>query len=126
MYSRFLQFLPVFHGTAIDTIAPLLAPGAVTALREQAHSYAERVVSVSGEGEVLDYGEPPQYGKLLEFNGLPTFIRNGGDTLPVYMRLLYREYQCPVNYYCWYIEMPSMTFTGGDTLTTFDIWINYD
>ena len=112
----------------IDTIAPFFAPGAVVALRQEAHAYADRTLTVSGDPEILDYGEEPWLGKLMEFNAHRASVRNGGNELPVYFRLLYREYKCDMTryLYCYYIEMPSMTFTGGDTLTVFNVWIGYE
>jgi hypothetical protein len=111
----------------IDAIAPLFAAGAVAKLREEAHAYSDRVTGISGDPTILDYGQEPWLGKLMEFNGYGTSIRNGADDLRVYLRLLYREYKCDMSkyVYCYYADMPSMTFTGGDTLTSLNLWIAF-
>jgi hypothetical protein len=112
---------------AMDLIAPLFAEGAISDLREEVHTYADRVVTVTGDPTVLDYGQEPWLGKLMEFNGYGTSIRNGADVLPVYLRLLFREYKCDMSkyLYCYFYDMPSMTYTGGATLTFLNVWISY-
>jgi hypothetical protein len=112
---------------AIDIVAPLFTSQFIDDLEEEAHDYAERVISVTGDPTVIDYGDEPWLGKLLEFNGYGTSIRNGSEDLPVYLRLLYREYKCDMNkyLYCYFYDMPTMTYSGGATLTFFNIWIEY-
>jgi hypothetical protein len=103
---------------AIDTVAPLFAPGGISDLRDEAHAYADRVVSVTGEATVLDNGEEPWLGKLMEFNGYDTSIQNGPDALRVYVRLLFREYKCDMRKYsACYLTDAFDEFTGGLTLT---------
>jgi len=112
---------------AIEVIAPLFAQGAISDLRGEVHAYADRVITVTGDPTVLDYGQEPWLGKLMEFNAYSTSIRNGRDVLPVYLRLLFREYKCDMRKYtyCYFTEMPSMTYTGGATLTFLSIWIEF-
>ncbi len=112
---------------AIEIVSPLFAPGFVAALRDEAHAYTERVASPTGEPTVIDYGQDPWLGSLLEFNEHETTIRNGRQELSVYIRLLYREYLCDTSLYlyCYFYDMPSMTFAGEASLTTFHVWIDY-
>lgn len=112
---------------AIDTIAPLFSPQFVAGLRDEAHAYADRVVTFSGEPTILDYGQEPWLGKLMQFSGFETSARNGPEPLPIFISLLYREYKCDMSkyMYCYFNDMPSMTYTGGATLTFFDIWIDF-
>ena len=111
---------------AIDVLAPLFSSQFLTGFRNEAHSYADRVVTFSGEPTILDYGQEPWLGKLMQFNAYETAAQNGREVLPIYFALLYREYKCDMRkyQYCYFSEMPSMTYTGGATLTTFNIWID--
>lgn len=112
---------------AIDIVAARFAPGFVSGLQEEAHAYAGRVASPTGEPTILDYGQDPWLGQLMEYNGYETSIRNGSQELYVYLRLLYREYLCDMSLYlyCYFNDMPSMTFSGAASLTSFHIWIDY-
>jgi len=111
---------------AIDMITPLFSSKFIEDLKQESHEYADRVISVSGDPTIVDYGEEPWLGKLLEFRGYGTSLQNGSQELPIYLRLLYREYKCDSDYlYCFFYDMPTMTFTGGATLTFFNTWIEY-
>jgi hypothetical protein len=112
---------------ALKIINPLLSNQANEELRSKLLDYADRVTSVSGDSTIIDYGHPPDVGKLMEFNSDKTSIRDGAYTLPVRTRLLFRQYQCDVTlyYYCYFWDMPTMTFSGDASLTMFDVWINY-
>jgi hypothetical protein len=112
---------------AIDIVAPHFAPGFVAGLQDEAHAYAGRVSSPAGEPEILDYGQEPWLGQLMEYGGYETWIQNGPQELYVYIRLLYREYLCDMTLYdyCYFTDMPSMTFSGAASLTTFHIWIGF-
>jgi hypothetical protein len=112
---------------AIDIVAPHFAPGFVEGLLGEVHTYAGRVGAPSGEAVILDFGQEPWLGQLMEYNGYETWVRNGPSELFVYFRLLYREYLCDMTLYsyCYFIDMPSMTYTEAASLTTFNIWIDY-
>jgi len=110
---------------ALEILAPLFTSKFIAAVREEAHNYAGRVITVSGDPEILDYGNGGSLGKLMQFNAYQTSAQDGPDLLPVEMSLLFREYKCPRGYRCRFSEMPSMAFTGGATLTLFDIWIGF-
>ncbi len=112
---------------AIDILTPLFTSSFVDGLRQETQSYAERVTSAAGDPTIVDYGQEPWLGKLLEYNGSFTEVRNGAHVLPVYLRLLIREYKCDMSkyLYCYFYDMPSMTYTGEATLTFFNIWVGY-
>jgi hypothetical protein len=125
--SRHLNVRIDLIDQAIQIVSPLFAQGFISALQEEAHGYTGRVPGPTGEPTILDYGQDPWLGELLEFNGYEATIRNGSQELYVYVRLLYREYLCDMSRYsyCYFTDMPSMTFTDGASLTTLHIWIAY-
>lgn len=112
---------------SIDLVEPLFSSQFAEGLREEAHGYAGRVSSASGEAMILDYGQEPWLGKLLLFNGYETSIQNGSRRLPVYIRLTFREYKCDMSRYayCYFYDMPTITFTGEASLTFFNIWVDF-
>jgi hypothetical protein len=112
---------------AIEVVTPLFAPSFVAGLQDEAHAYAERVASPTGDPTILDYGQDPWLGELLEYNGYGTLLRDGPYELSVYLSLLHREYRCDMTQYsyCYFIDMPSMTFVGDASLTYMSIWIEY-
>jgi hypothetical protein len=112
---------------ALEIVGPLLTTRAVEELRQELYDYADRVITVSGDPIIIDYGMPPDLGKLMEFNGSDTSIQDGSNKLPVHTRLLFRQYFCDTTlyYYCFFYDMPSMTFSGEASLTIFDVLINY-
>jgi hypothetical protein len=112
---------------AIGIVAPHFSPGFVAGLQGEVRAYAGRVGAPSGEPVILDYGQEPWLGELMQYNGYETWIRNGPSELYVYFRLLYREYLCDMTLYsyCYFTDMPSMTYTAAASLTTFNIWIDY-
>ena len=118
---------PQLIDSALKIVSPLLTTQAVEVLRQELYDYADRVISVSGDPTIIDYGMEPDLGRLMEFNGYDTSIQDGSYTLPVYTRLLFREYYCDPSlyYFCYFYDMPSMTFIGEASLTIFDIWIGY-
>lgn len=112
---------------ALEIVSPLLTTRAIEELRLELYDYADRVVSVSGDSTIIDYGKEPDLGKLLEFNGRDASIQDGSDKLPIHTRLLFRQYFCDpaLYYYCFFYDMPSMTFIGEASLTIFDVLIGY-
>jgi len=110
---------------ALEILAPLFTRQFLADVQQEAHGFAGRTITVTGDPVILDYGNGGSVGKLMQFNAYDTSIRNGPVVLPVEMSLLFREYHCEDGYYCYFSDMPTMTFTGGATLTFFDIWIDY-
>jgi hypothetical protein len=64
---------------------------------------------------------------LFEYNAESLTIPNGRNRLPVTIRLLTRQYKCDMNkyLYCFFYDMPSMTFTGDASLTFLNILVDY-
>jgi hypothetical protein len=112
---------------SLDMVASLFAPGFIADLKNEMEAYSRETPFISGEPKVLYEGDGDLMGRLYEYNGKDMVLRNGSEDIPLRMSLQFQEYKCdPSLYeYCYFGNMPNMTYSGDASLTFFDILIKY-